>query len=229
MIIPLVAEEEWIAALSELPLWEPSSCPTVILSPHPDDETLGVGGLLSALSSRGVDVRVIAVTDGENAYDGDRGLGPIRQREQEHALEEIGVCAEKITRLRLEDSGLNKFEEDLIRQLSACIEPGTHLIAPWPGDFHPDHEVCGRAAQSVAASLGLQLTFYFFWTWHRGTPATLDGLPLVAFPLTAEQVTRKGRALAHHGSQLTHASGQPILPSYLLEPMKRQFEVYLPA
>jgi len=41
-------------------------------------------------------VRVIAVTDGENAYDGQTGLGPIRQIEQERALEERSVAKARL-------------------------------------------------------------------------------------------------------------------------------------
>jgi LmbE family N-acetylglucosaminyl deacetylase len=215
--------------LDDLPNWRPPMVPTLIISPHPDDETLAVGGLIRYLCDSKVDVSVAAITDGENAYAGESGLGPVRVLEQERALAELGVPSEKIVRLRMRDSGLHENEADLTEALLALATKGGHIIAPWDGDFHPDHEVCGRSARTVADGIGAKLTYYFFWTWHRGTPSTLDGLDLVAFSVDEDGITRKKRALQCHRSQLQHPSGQPILPSYLLEPMERPYEVFLPA
>jgi LmbE family N-acetylglucosaminyl deacetylase len=89
------------------------------------------------------------------------------------------------------DSGLHDAETQLVTELTAHASQGIHIIAPWAGDFHPDHEVCGRAARAVAAETGALLTSYFFWTWHRGTPATLDGLNLVKFPLDGQGLACK--------------------------------------
>ena len=38
--------------------------PFVVLSPHPDDETLGTGGLIAEACARDQEVDVIVVTDG---------------------------------------------------------------------------------------------------------------------------------------------------------------------
>jgi LmbE family N-acetylglucosaminyl deacetylase len=229
MVTPLVLEAEWKQPLSALPLWTPPRKPTLIVSPHPDDETLAAGGLIYSLTQAGVDVSVLAVTDGENAYAGEAGLGPVREAEQTEALAKLGVPSHKIHRLRLPDSSLHHAEGVLTEALFSVVRPGMHIIAPWTGDFHPDHEVCGRAAQTAAKAMGADLTFCFFWTWHRGTLATLEGLNLVSFPLPSEAVDKKQDALLCHQSQLDHPDGEPILPAYLLDPMQRPFEVYLPA
>ena len=42
MIAPLVLEDEWLAALKHLPVWDPPLLPLVVLATHPDDETLAV-------------------------------------------------------------------------------------------------------------------------------------------------------------------------------------------
>ena len=67
MIESLVTEPEWLAALSSLPVWEPTTAPMLIVAPHPDDETLGAGGLIAAQRARGVDIILAAVTDGQRA------------------------------------------------------------------------------------------------------------------------------------------------------------------
>jgi LmbE family N-acetylglucosaminyl deacetylase len=68
MIHPITSEDEWGSLLQALPTWRPPMIPTLIISPHPDDETLSVGGLIHYLRRNPIDVSVIAVTDGENAY-----------------------------------------------------------------------------------------------------------------------------------------------------------------
>lgn len=63
MIVPLLLEDDWLAALEDLPVWAPSPICLVVLAPHPDDETLGAGGFIAAQCLDGRDVLVGAVTD----------------------------------------------------------------------------------------------------------------------------------------------------------------------
>jgi len=229
MIIPVVHEAEWMLLLSDLPRWQPPEKPTVVISPHPDDETLGSGGLIARLRSRGTDVTVVAVTDGENAYGDDVGLGEIRVREQTNALGKLGVDPQNVIRFRFPDSGLRDCEGRLVEVLQSVVSENTHIIAPWRFDFHPDHEVCGRAAEAVARNKEVQITSYFFWTWHWGDRKTLDGLQLVSLLLAPDEIRAKQDALHCHQSQLERPGGSPILPDDLLGPARRTFEVFLPA
>ena len=229
MIIPVVQEDEWRLLFSDLPRWQPPEQPAVVISPHPDDETLGCGGLIARLRSKGTDVTVVAVTDGENAYEDHVGLREIREREQTNALGRLGVDPQHIIRFRFPDSGLTNCERRLVDDLQTVVAVDAHIIAPWRLDFHPDHEVCGRAAEIIARTKGGPLTSYFFWTWHRGDRSALDGLQLVSLPLAPDEIRAKQDALHCHQSQLQHAGGHPILPDYLLGPAHRSFEVFLPA
>ena len=228
MSIPITSEEDWLRMLANVPVWQFPRQPTVVISPHPDDETLGCGGLICRLTELKCDVSVIAVTDGENCYSGEH-LGSERTVEQTAALRVLGVDSRSIHRLHLPDSAVSDHEEELVHALTALLPNQAHVVAPWKGDFHPDHEVCGRAAQRVATAKSLRLTSYFFWTWHRGTPELLRDLPLLQLPLTQAQQTAKRDALCCHRSQLQHAGDDPILPAHLLQPAWRGFEVFLPA
>ncbi len=228
MIVPLMQEAEWHSFLSTNQTWEPSTAPIVIVSPHPDDETLATGGLIAWATERGIDVQVLAVTDGENAYDDSVDLGPIRQREQELALKALGVESDHILRLHIADSDISSHVDQLADCLSSLCTAETQVFAPWSHDFHPDHEACGRVAKQVARRTGASLIYYFFWTWHRGTPTLLEGLPLFRFPLHERQRNAKLEALNHHISQLMHVSGEPILSENLLWPARLPFETYLP-
>ncbi len=228
MIVPVVEEKAWLPVIAVLPTWQPPARHTVVIAPHPDDETLGAGGLIASLRKLGCEVTVVAVTNGENCYPGE-DLGVVRAAEQAAALEKLGVEEQHIQRLHLPDSGLSQCEEALYDALLRCVPAGAHLLAPWTGDFHPDHEVCGRAALRLAKSKGLTLTSYFFWTWHRGTPELIVSLPLVKLPLTPSLQAAKREALLCHTSQLQHHDQEPILPAYLLEPAWRDAEVFVPA
>ena len=60
--------------------WQPPLCRTIVISPHPDDETLGLGGFIAHQTALGSQVIVFAVTDGEKAYSDYPGLGALRQQ-----------------------------------------------------------------------------------------------------------------------------------------------------
>jgi LmbE family N-acetylglucosaminyl deacetylase len=227
MIVPVTNEAEWASALTVAQAWDPPATKTLVVSPHPDDETLATGGLIASLISKGVDVVVAAVTDGEGAYAEYSDLAGVRRKEQRGALERLGLSAHQIVRLGIPDRYVAGHEPELIELLLPLVDQETHIIAPWPQDFHPDHEACGRAAQEVAVRTGAKLSFYFFWTWHRGTPAMVKGLQLRSFALSQEQLICKTEALLHHHSQLAHPSGEPILPELLLAPARRPFEIFL--
>lgn len=233
VIISLVDDAAWQDWLSRVPPWQPPTMPTLVVAPHPDDETLGAGALIATLSANGVPVSVVAVTDGENCYDVSpdrrKAVRHTREHEQVAALAKLGVPRECVHRLRLTDSGLHLQEAELTSALMRLAEPGMHLVAPWIGDFHPDHEACARAAANVAREKSLPLTSYFFWTWHRGVLSTVNPLPLVRFQPSSAALRAKAEALKCHISQLQRADSEPILPERLLGPARWPFEVFLPA
>jgi len=227
MIEPLVSETEWAPVWQAATPWQPPDRNMLVIAPHPDDETLAAGGLIAKQTSRKIPVHVLAVTDGENAYNDGIDLTFRRSREQTSALKRLGVDSSSITRLKLTDSGISAQEELLAELLMPFVSQDTHILAPWTGDFHPDHEACGRAACEVARRSRAALTFYFFWTWHRGTPDLLNGLPLKSVALSVEDQLAKAEAMSQYRSQLEHASGQPILPEELLWPARQSCEVFL--
>ena len=68
---PGTNERTWLgarqlAALRPLHQWRPRRL--VVVAPHPDDEVLGAGGLLQYMGRVGVEMVVVAVTDGEASH-----------------------------------------------------------------------------------------------------------------------------------------------------------------
>jgi LmbE family N-acetylglucosaminyl deacetylase len=227
MTIPVTSEATWLTALQPNAQWEPPPLPTVVVSPHPDDETLGAGGLIATQCRRGVPVTVVAVTDGEAAYPDSPGLGAFRRGEQERALAQLGVGRFRIVRLRLPDSRVAEHEDSLARMLSPLVAGNTLLVAPWRSDPHPDHEAAGRVAETIARSAGATLISYLFWTWHRNPVDSLASLALVKLNLDEELQAAREAALSQYRSQLAHESGFPILPKLLLAPVRRSFESFI--
>ncbi len=67
-----VSEATWVPLLRALPGRRPAALfaaasRMVVVTPHPDDETLGVGGIIAAMAGAGLPVTVVSVTDGEAA------------------------------------------------------------------------------------------------------------------------------------------------------------------
>jgi hypothetical protein len=55
----------WTGWAHPFPRLDLTGCPgLVVVAPHPDDETLGLGGTIAALTVAGVPVEVVSVSDG---------------------------------------------------------------------------------------------------------------------------------------------------------------------
>ncbi len=222
----MILETDWLLSLQNAKRWDPFPRRIVVLSPHPDDEILGAGGFLAAQTKRGIPITVLAATDGEAAYPEVQDLAEVRRQEQENALRMVGIFSDDIQRLRLPDGRVSDHEASLSSWTAKFLDDASLLLAPWEFDPHPDHESCGRAAASAAATTGALHVSYFFWAWHSSTPSTLTDLPLRRFELNTELQILKYRALAEYRSQLHREVGEPILPESLLAPARRSFETF---
>jgi len=64
----------------------------VVISPHPDDDVIGMGGSMRLLADKGVNVFSIYITDGSSKIFKDRKISEVRQKE---ALDALGVVKAK--------------------------------------------------------------------------------------------------------------------------------------
>jgi LmbE family N-acetylglucosaminyl deacetylase len=143
----------------------------VVLAAHPDDEVLGVGGMLRRLAAGGASIVVVWATDGEASHPGTKALTPShlatrRRAESLAALEKLGVMPIHTHHLGLPDSGLSADRPRLVAALREIIDDHDLVLAPWRGDGHPDHEAVGEAAAILAATL----IEYPIWMWHWAAP-----------------------------------------------------------
>ena len=99
----------------------PSYRRLVVVSPHPDDETLGAGGAMAS-EARRHPVLVISVTDGE-AASADDDLGGTRRLELRAALDHLAVPSTiEIERLGIADGAVADAERLLQALLARLFE-----------------------------------------------------------------------------------------------------------
>lgn len=128
---------------------------------HPDDESFGLGALLSSASASGSRAGVLCFTHGEastlHGVDGD--LREIREHELRAAARRLGLCWVRL--LDEPDGGLSGREADLAPAIAAAIDafsPDLLLVFDTTGiSGHPDHIAVTRAALHVARRHGIDV------------------------------------------------------------------------
>lgn len=163
----------------------------LIVAPHPDDETIGCGGLLARY---GAQCSVLLMTDGRlgapSDYDGKEDICAVRKRELQNALQEAGT--DRLFCLDAPDGNLKKQHRGLHE---IDLKRYTYVFAPNPWENHDDH----RAAYDlIKKELKRQrskakLMQYEVWTTLREPDYYLD---------ITQQIEVKRRMIAHYTSQL---------------------------
>ncbi|AQA01930.1 LmbE family protein [Mycobacterium sp. MS1601] len=215
---------DWLS-VDRAPLMDLSECPAlVVVAPHPDDETLGLGGTLAQLAAGGTEVSVVSVSDGGAAYPGiskfdQLRLEQTRRAELDRAAAALGV--KSLTRLGLPDGAVADHEDRLADLLTEQLSgSGAWCAATWRGDGHPDHEAVGRAAAVASERAGVTFVEYPVWMWHWAQPADPD-VPwqrAVSVPLDRQALGRKQRAAQCFRSQFEPPEPglDPVLPPIVL-------------
>lgn len=151
---------------------------TLVIAPHPDDETLGCGGAIALLRRRSCTVQVIAISDGTLSHPRSRRypaptLAALREGEALCALAILGVQPEAVEFLRLQDGSVPVksavgFTEALtaVKTYLTTFTPETILL-PWRRDPHPDHRASWELIYTAIAALKLspRLVEYPIWDW----------------------------------------------------------------
>lgn len=218
---PGTPEQTWIRALqqNELPALAPGIGALLVVAAHPDDETLGVGGFVHQAARRGLDIVVLALTDGEGSHPDSpthsrAELAARRRIELGDSIRELAPDAQVVF-VGLPDGSLRDHVDDLTVELAARARAlrARHghvlVLAPWTGDGHGDHRVAGEAAVRACAVEGVPLRMYPIWLWHWGSPHDVPWADAEAVRLAPADVAAKTRALAHHASQTAPLSDAP--------------------
>lgn len=238
--------EEVRRAWRVLPLMPPGGIttgPPLVLAPHPDDESLGCGGLIATCVAAGRAPLVVVLTDGAGSHPNSRAYPPdrlraVRRQEVRDAMSCVGLPLDRIAFLSEPDTAAPtdgpRFDA-VVAQLTGLIgqEPGcTAILASWRHDPHCDHEAASLIAAAVAEATGIRNVAYPVWGW------TLPADSLVAGPspsgwrlnVGAFQSAKQAAIQAHksqYGDLITDDPTGFRLPPALLSVFGNEYETFI--
>ncbi len=239
---PGTPAEVWVRALASHPtpiLELPSTRRRlVVVGAHPDDETLGAGGLIHAAGAAGWRVDVISVTAGEGSHPHSPSHPPalLAQVRRDELRRAVSLLSPEVTATCLDvpDGEVATHLADVVARLVDVVGSDGHevlLCAPWRHDGHPDHEAVGQAAAIAAARTDAQLLEYPVWLWHWGQEDDLPWGSVRRLPLDTAARTRKRAAVAAHASQVQPlsdgAGDEVLLEPAVLAHFDRDTELFL--
>ncbi|UJH70139.1 bifunctional PIG-L family deacetylase/class I SAM-dependent methyltransferase [Ornithinimicrobium sp. INDO-MA30-4] len=210
----------------------------LVAAAHPDDETIGVGGLLADLAALELPITVLMGTNGERSQPGleESGrsrLGDQRRHEVQRAVEKLASHAH-LSHLNLPDARLSEHEEELMQAIVNRSDEATLILAPWTDDGHTDHDSLGRAAQRAAKITGAVVVHFPIWMWHWSEPASVPWSRMVAAEPSRVACWLKRAALEEFASQrmpsnvnFDHPPVAAILSGTLLARARRLIETLI--
>jgi len=145
----------------------------IVLAPHPDDETLGCGGLIALKRASGVEVTIVFLTDGAGSHHAvpQSELAATRRVEAMTATSILGVAPGHVHFLEIPDGALEQSIEQAVDLLAPILEASdaTQMILPHSMEPPADHRVVHRIADAAASRLGRSLTGlgYPVWLWDQ--------------------------------------------------------------
>jgi N-acetylglucosamine malate deacetylase 1 len=123
----------------------------LVVSPHPDDETLGAGGTLLKMKLLGHPIFWLNITNIALRYGWEQNKIDNRKLEIEKVIGAYGV--DEFVNLDLEPVGLDKYPlSDVISRISEVfkkLQPET-IIMPWKSDPHSDHKIVFNSVISAS-------------------------------------------------------------------------------
>lgn len=142
----------------------------LVFTPHPDDESIAIGGYLFNCQTAGAEVRVVLVTDGNR-----RGMKDRRYQEFQQATEQLLVPADELRYWGYPDGQLDKHLSELDIQVAAEIalfRPDV-VVYSHPQDRHPDHAALGQSVEAVLgqdAEIDGQIKSYAYLVHYKYYP-----------------------------------------------------------
>lgn len=182
----------------------------LVLAPHPDDESLAMGGAIAAASTAGHRVHIAIVTDGAMSHPNSKtypaaALSALRKAEVETAVQILTDGRESPILLGYPDQGAPDHPDgfcDVEARLGQHLGGVTAIWTTWNGDPHSDHQRVWRLAAWMAERLGCAMFACPVWGQVQPPVSGASSVGLRRFETTAFR-DLKARAVAAHVSQMT--------------------------
>lgn len=226
----------------------------IVLAPHPDDESIGCGGLIAECVARRRPVRVAILSDGGASHPNSPSfprprLAALRQEETRAAVAELGLDPSRhLEFLGLPDAALPSSGpafDAAVGHLLHLAGSGGHpaaVFTTWGHDPHTDHKAARAIGGALARALPSQPKLYAYPVWGWAFAYPIPGFPTPPEPVLSEplrgvrlavdrHLSEKRKAIAAHRSQTTGMiaddPGGFRLPPEALALAFRPFELFL--
>jgi len=143
----------------------------IVISPHPDDEALGCGGLISHLTKSGCSVSLIMLTGGENCDSAKSikkdTLKEIRRDLTNKSATILGIKKNNIYFLDFTDGSINKKDpenkklREILNRTNADAIYVPHLKDGWN-----DHVQAHLIIKDIIKGTSIKLYAYCIWFWY---------------------------------------------------------------
>ncbi|REA63660.1 PIG-L family deacetylase [Dyadobacter luteus] len=191
---------------------------SLIIAPHPDDETLGCGGTVALLLQAKIPVSFLFVSDGTMSHPNSKKypaprLRTLRESEAKHAVQLLGGHSSEAYFLAFPDRHVpdldSPYFEAAVRLVIERIgqRRSESIFVPWQNDPHPDHRATYQILQAAVSRMNRKprLIQYPVWLWEMGSPNDMDliaQMSLYSVDIT-QTLDKKMAALWAHQSQIT--------------------------
>ena len=161
--------------------------PYLVFAPHPDDETIGMGGTIALAAEQGIAVTVVVVTDGAHGSDAAE-----RRQEMHRAAGVLGIA--EVVFLEMEDRRVaaDGLPRERLCELMDSVQPGA-VFLPSLSEYHPDHRAVTSGVWQLLADTGGSVPVWTYEIARQGEANRLVDITRV--------VDRKTKALECFCSQ----------------------------
>lgn len=229
----------YAAAMQQLPLAAPADLlgrrGLVVVAPHPDDETLGCGGLLAWASRHRLLRHVVYLTLGEKSHPHTTcNLAAIRRAEAIVAASHLGLLPTQLSFLGLPDAGLLTLSDGarlramhwlraLVTERSPCVVAVTTDTDP-----HGDHRAAfALVRDAIRGMTGVELLTYPVWSWLLpDAPGPVAGLRVDIRDYRTAKDSAIDAYASQRGERVFDVDGFS-LPKELLHHVNTDTEVFL--
>ena len=226
--VPPVLAQAAVSSLHDMAPAASQGQKVLVFSPHPDDETIAVGGYMYESHKNGADIRIVLVTNG-NFHHNEK----TRYSEFQKATAILGIPENDLIYLNFPDSLLRRQNPQILsnafKQQIDSFDPDI-IIYPNPVDYNADHATIGKIMNELLKSYPQKTAYEFLVHYEVLYPRPREFNPelyilppdkllttdyWLSFPLSQNTENIKENAVFVYRSQLNDPWLKGLLLSYV--------------